>query len=842
MKARACGALGLLAALACATGCGAALAPAFDAGFPDNDPERSATIAARMSRASETAPEQAPLLVATTDGDQPSLLAYDLAQGRVRWRVALRAESRPELLMDLVVSSADSMLVAFDRESGRLRFRTPLTACDYLGAARDAERLFVACRVPGKSPRGRVLAIDAHNGDIVWTRDAQGEVGRPAARAGVVLVPWQRQNLVALDARDGARARAPAQSRRRDRVGARRRARRVLRSARDVPIGRSRLQRYGGGENYLGPRGDALPAAPPAMDSAFAAAPGGRSARGRISLYVEPEAVADDRIRVAHDRYYFVFYRYVFAYDAEGHMRWSRLLDHDAIAGQAVAQGLALALENGQVLLLSEANGALRMSQSVGVALGAATLQATGASASIALTSEAPDVALRHGLTAIALDTDTRLVPARAYAVQQLSRLADPEVTRELLDIYAQSSTPPDLKRAAADALRTRRSGLAYLVDALLARYDFLEQTRPAPLSVIVPALVDAHETRAVPNLLACLFDEETPSAVLPALVRAIGTLGDDSVAEPLLKWLRMYRADSSFAEDPEALLEAARAVLAHGGATALSQLQASTSDGRANAALVAGIAALSAERDRVAEPVATIAAPAPAVESKLPDKLDQGAVNEVFATHTGELRACAADEATRNPKLSQIRIAFIAESDGSTHALSFVPNTPELADCLYANVSSYRFPRFESGRQVATYTLALREPAAPPQVTPIAPGAAAPWWAFYASRAPTPAATPGAEPWWRSHQPLAPQVEAGSANTAPSSAAKNAAVTPAAAGTPAVIGAAESTAAPASAAVSTTPPASEEAWWLPAGAPSVEPTEGATEAPRKARPATAVP
>jgi outer membrane protein assembly factor BamB len=852
---------GLVAfALLAASGCARGHTPAFDPTFPDNDAARGRLIAARLASASPAITASEPLLVATSEGAEPTVFAYDIAKAAVRWRVALRAESRPELLGDLVMSTSGGELVALDRAIGALRWRAPIEGCAYLGAARDGDRLFAACAGAGATRASSVLAFDANSGRALWRRDAQGEVGRPAARDGVVLVPWQHQNLTLLDARDG---RELLRLRSEDDV-----IDWVRADARGTFFGQRALYRLGSagyagkrdGASFVATHGEALPANPSAMESAFSPQPGTRSARGRIALHLEPEAIGAGGVRIAYDRYYFVFYRYVFAYDASGALRWSRLLDRDAIAGQALAAGLGLALEDGQVLLLAQDNGDTLLSQRTGVALGSATLSLAGLPAPAAARGEAPEAALRHGLTAIALDTDSRLVPARAYAVQRLAALTDPEVTRELLDVYSQSSTPPDLKRAVADALRTRRTGLEYLIDALLARYDFLDQTRPAPLAVIVPALVDAHETRAVPNLITRLRDHETPSAVVPALVHAIAVLGDDSAVPPVLAWLRMYRADSALAEQPDALIEAARFVAARGGAAGAVLLTALSGDGRANPALAAGIAALTAERapsaahEAPAEPVAA-AAPTPA----LPDKLDQAAINAVFAEHAAELRACADDELARNPKLGQIRVAFIAESDGSTHALSFAPNSTELADCLYAKVASYRFPRFHADRQVATFTMNVREPAAP--VAPAAPSAQ-PWWAVYAARAQAPAAD--AEPWWQGHQWLAPQMDldtATAAHVAPaaasqapnttaapapahatdtttSSAATSArppaaapaapTVTPPAPAASSAPVAPEVAASPAPAAPAASAPQTEDAWWVPAGSQPPAPSKAA--------------
>lgn len=813
-----------LCALA-ASGCGAAIAPAFDARFEDNDEARIAAIAGELAHAqAQAAPATANLLVATTYGAEPALIAYDLSQARVAWRVPLAAETRPELLGDLVVATAAGKLIGFDAATGQPRVQADLDGCAYLGAASDQGRIFVACQPAGPKHEARLLACDAQSGRRLWQRSAHGEIGRPAAYAGIVLVPWQRQSLSLIDARSG-RERARVRSRddvidwvRAGAGGAFFGHRALYR----LSAASARVSRDDPGRASL--PSERLPGEPAAQASAFSPEPAGRSARGRIALYLEPEAIGDDGVRLARDRYYFVFYRYVFAFDANGTLRFSRVLAHDVIAGQAVAAGLVLVQDSGEALLLSEQDGSERMHLAIGAALASAALRAPSLQGVQAAT---PPVPLERGLTEIALDTDSRLVPARAYAVQTLAKLDAPEVTRELLDIYAQSVTPPELKRVAADALRTRRSGLEYLIDALMARYDFLEQTRPAPLAVIAPALVDAHDTRAVPHLLERLADHETPPSALPVLVHAIVELGDSSVVTPLLDWLRLYRNDSSFADQPEALIEAARGVLVHGGSEGPALLASIAQDGRANPALASGIASLLAPAT-----AATAAAPPPetvaAKVEPLPEKLAQEAIDSVFAEHIDDLRACAIDEIGRNPQLAQLRIAFIAESNGATHALSFAPNTPELVDCLYAKVSAYRFPHFRSGRQVAAYTFSLR-PREQPQA-PAEDGAEHHFWDFYAAKADPAQPWPEGEPWWRTHQWLAPMLE----RSTPAPAATNAASKPAptpepspqqvpmATAAPATTTASNPPAAPAPATPATPPaqqpaaPEGEDAWWVP--------------------------
>jgi hypothetical protein len=380
-----------------------------------------------------------------------------------------------------------------------------------------------------------------------------------------------------------------------------------------------------------------------------------------------------------------------------------------------------------------------------------------------------------------------------------------------------------------ADALRTRRAGLEHTVDALLQRYDFIEQTRPAPLAVLVPALLDARETRAVPNLVARMLDHETPLAVLGAVVHAVVELGDERVVDPLLRFLRWYRADSSFAEQPEALLEAARGVLRHGGDTGGQKLAELVRDGIATPALGHEVAALLAPKPEATGTAAIAAAPA-APERPLPATLGSSELRAAFDSRAGELRGCLLPELELNPKLAQVRIALIVESDGSTHALQVAPGSSALADCVYARLANLRFPRFRSGRQVATYILPVR---ARETAAPDGGGAAdeTAFWTFAAAR-PRKLAAP-TEPWWHSKQSIAalampPAQPAQGSSRAPG--AEQPASSPAAPAVPAppadpnapaapAVGSAPSTpAAPPAAPAPVAPePAAEDAWWLPA-------------------------
>lgn len=798
--------------------CGVALAacgglsPAFDARFPDVEHVRDPALLARI--APPPGPRESPGLVATTlAGGVPGLVFYDLQQASVRWRLPLSSRSRPELLGDLVLITRDTTLVGLDARTGRTRFERPLDACEYLGAARDRERIFYTCTLGPQSGhllgRARVTALDARSGTTLWQREAGGALGRPAAANGVVLVPFQQQWLALIDAANGAEL---------QRLRARDDVIDWVRADAGLWLyGHRRLHRIANGSSQpldIRLQSEALPGKPAPFESAFLPQPGARSARGRIALHVRPEAAAG--VRIANDRAYFVFYRYVFGLDAAGRLVWARILPRDVVAGQALADGLLVVLEDGELLVLSLTTGDVRSRLAIGSELAAADLSTAGWTPP-ARPPAAADASpsLRQALTAIALDSDARLVPARNYAVAQLAADDDPDATADLLRVYQQNAVPPELARAAADGLRSRRRGLEHLVAALDWHYDFLEQTRQAPLSVVVPPLVEGHERRALPGLFERLHDPETPLTVLPLLVHAIGELGDERVVDPLFAWLRLYRADSSLAQIPEALVDAAAVIARRGGERGRRMLASLPSAPQSTAALRDAIARLR----EPASPAAVRATVEPPAASQpepptLPDTLSAEAVATTFAQHAQELDACVQQERARDLGLHQVRVAFIAESDGSAHAVRYAPHRPPLADCLDPKVSSLRFPAFRGGRKVASYTLGSTLRSGPEPATAREPATASePWWAWYAQRADGSQRRRARRPWWRSRQPLAPLVER------PTEATGSPPAYPTAPDTTNV------PAEPAAAGVPTPPtparPASEDSWWVPAPAPS---------------------
>jgi hypothetical protein len=764
------------------------------------DTRGSETVRARLAAAPPLLPR--PLgIVATTATATPEVVRIALAPApNVRWRRSLAADARPELLDDVVLVPVAGTLLVLDDESGETRHELPLPGRVFLGAAREGDTIAVAVRDAGDddAPRTHLIAFDARTFAVRFRHDSDAELGRPVARAGMLFLPWQRQGAVVLDLASG---RELAFLRSRDDV-----IDFVVADDDDVWLGQRVLYPLSRGYDgtratarSLGPEAESLPGRPPLYESSFSPRPAVPSAHGRIALHLRArrgEGGGDPTAR--DDRAYFVFYRHVFAYDGKGALHWARSLPRDTVAARALGGGLLLIGDDGTITALAATDGAVLTSASVGAALGgtlaSAALDGTVDLALPAGTAPAaPATSLRQGLLEIALDVDQRLLPARALAVSALAALPDPQTTRDLLDVYGRSTTPPELSRVVADALRSRRIGLEHAIDALLARYDFLDGTRPAPLAVLAPALVDAGERRAVPRLIERMLDHETPLGVLPGVVHAVVELGDAAVVSPLLAFLRLYRNDSSFANEPDALIEAARGVLRHGGAEGPLQLAAVHADGRAHVALRSAVAAMLAPSKPEAEPTAVTTAPAPT--APLPRTLSRADVAATFRAHEAELRACLRAELEKNPKLAQLRIAFVAESDGSAHAFQITPASDTLGDCLYPKLAGYRFPRFAAGRRVVRHTLALERDAEPTAPLQVMSDVDQPWWSRAAKTQRK--VDPMLTPWWQSAHPIAPLV---TRDSSPGTSAPS----PTPSSTPAP------TAAPAS--------SPEDAWWVPAG------------------------
>ncbi len=766
------------------------------------------------------------LAAGVADGAAPGLLLYDLSARALRWRAPVTPSARPQLLQDVVVTTLAGQVAAFDLRDGSQRWALPLQRAQWLGASQTGAVVVYTTTTPALDPRQRassVSAVDASTGAQRWQREFHEAISRPTCSAEHCWVIAEGHELLTFDARSGADLGCASVSgvqlewlaaadgggllfgttpaRAKDALGSSRAAARVPDT--ELP-----------GQTQLRPSGyDAIPA--------------GRSAHGRIAL-LAPLAPDAGGAALLGDRYYSVFYRDLFAHRADGAFAWAALLDHDVVAGHASSAGLVLVTGDGKLVALDAQTGARSDLGSFGAAISSADLDVIGP---LPPTAAAPAAIepLRNALSAIALDPDTRLLPARQLAIDALISLADPAATADLLAIYGHDGMPAPLRAHLASQLPKRSVGTEYLVDALLAHYDFLDDTRSPPLHAIIPALIAQRQTRAVPRLVDHLFDPATPEAELEPLVDALDELGGTEVVSPLSELLRLYHADSALAATPQVLTRAARALLRRGDPEQTAFVERLAQDARTSQPLREQLAALlpsaqSSSATTAAVPAWDTPPAAPRAEPSVARTLTTAAVDHVMREHAQELRECVLAELQRTPKLTAVRIAFVANNDGSASSVRVTPDTPALRACLGTKVSSYNFGRFRARRTLASYVVSLHAGA------PDATASAGPsvlsrdFWSLSQQRAQANAAPwVPLHPWWQNQNPLFVSVEPGKptaastptatqAQTAVRAADHAAAAAPAPQPTAGTAG----TAAPA-APQAPQAPAPEDSWWLPA-------------------------
>jgi len=683
-------------------------------------------------------PAKAPVVLSISRSDPPLLIAHDAAQREI-WRSITSAGAALHVAGASVLTVESDSLVVRDVESGERMFARSLAGMSLLGAARDGDTLAWISAAPSiteTAPRSSIVVADARTGNVRWERTVDAALGAPVLRGGVLLAPWNRQGLTAIDSRDGHEiARLHADEISVDWIDT---------TAAGIVYGSEAVHDLRCAE------GDAACEALPSPLSRAPSRPtlhrsGYRATeRSGIRSVFNVARSAAGQLSYVDDRAYLIFYRYVLAFDAAGGLVWVRMLDPDILNAQSFAGGLVLLDETGRLTRLRAVDGAtLSQSPSMGQWQSAEWSGSASALSESERTVERSSETLQHGLLALTLDPDNRLVIARAYAADALSRDPDPVVTQQLLDAYEQRSTPSGMRTVIAQALLSRRTGGDHLVSALARHHDFLDEVSPPPLSVVIPSLIAMKERRAVPGLIDQLRDPATSAADLVLIASALKQLADRTVVRPIVDWLRFYRASATIAGHPDAVVALARAATALSEADAWSPLDTLA---RADGTLPV-IAAGVTEVLRAAHAAPAVADTSVAVaQPTVARELEQRRINEVFAGRIDALRECIIPELARNPNLMQVRIVFVARSDGSVHGFAYAPSGATFAKCVAPVTQGITLPPFSGESTVASYVMQLRapsRPAAPPVAVTDDPMAE--WWSWYA-RESLPAVS---TPWW---------------------------------------------------------------------------------------------
>ncbi|HEY0714526.1 MAG TPA: hypothetical protein VGF45_17710, partial [Polyangia bacterium] len=183
---------------------------------------------------------------------------------------------------------------------------------------------------------------------------------------------------------------------------------------------------------------------------------------------------------------------------------------------------------------------------------------------------------LAKTLSSMILDPDKRFSDVRLFALEELTKLSGPEVTRELLKALDNGDVIPSpiLKRA-MDVLVERQDQalLPVYMEALRVHPDYAEGQQPRRLDFYARAVAALKAKNAVPLLVEYLRLPDTEPEAVTEISEAVLALEARQSIEPFGDFLLQYRADPAFVSNPTPLISASNVLLKLGGAKERSLL-----------------------------------------------------------------------------------------------------------------------------------------------------------------------------------------------------------------------------------------------------------------------------
>ncbi len=496
-----------LALLLLLSGCGEA---AFSAHARDNDVgdlQRAMSVSAAPAAVAAH-----PMAFLVSDR---KLVGFDLAAGKIAWQQNADVRSRVIVGVGAIAHrQGEHDLVVRTSATGEVRVTVTLPADEsFVGATLDGDRLVYVTQTADK--RSLVTALDAA-GRTLWRRATPNAVGSPAARGGLVALPFAHQNLALLD---GTSGRELARVRDTDEE---------IAYARALPEGIY----YGGARGIY--RLDDKSAAGSRAGSSYAEAklPGeqvrtayhwdgyepaqsaiGAFDRNRL-LWRGRDAGAGfrDDLAVLHS------YRFFFAFDARaGKLRWVYAHPRtDVVASEDAGSAIVFASADGDVGLIDPVSGAVRVVQRTGLRVAGASFDADGITAG-AGAQPPTEEEVAQTLEQIVWDHDARFGAVKVFAVDALGGVPGLPVSRALIKIVRAApgpgGPPPAAQQHAGEALVARKDvkAVPLMLEALAEHYDFLDDKQPRGVGVLARALAAVDAKEAAPLLAAHLADHETP-------------------------------------------------------------------------------------------------------------------------------------------------------------------------------------------------------------------------------------------------------------------------------------------------------------------------------------------
>ena len=557
---RARAAVWLLAALA-AAGCGEA---AFSEHARDNDVGDLARALAASAPPAARATH--PMAFLVTDG---KLVGFDLTDGKIAWTQPADVRSRVVVGTGAIAHrQGEHDLVVRSSATGEPRATVTLPDdATFVGAALDGDRLVYVVETADK--RAIVTALDGA-GKRLWRRQTPNALGAPAARGGLVAMPFAHQSLSLLDGRSGrelARVRDTEEE---------------IAWVRALPEGI-----YYGGAHGVYRLDDKSVSGTRAGSSYTAAKLPGEEVRTAYQLdgYEPAQAAigAFDRNRLLwrgrdagpglrDDLAVLHSFRFFFAFDARaGKLRWVYAHPRtDVVASADAGTAVVFASADGDIGVIDPASGAVRVLERTGLRVAGASFDADGVTAGAG--AEPPtEEEVAQTLEQIVWDHDARFGAVKVFAVDALGGVPGLAVSRALLKIVraqpGPGGPPPRAQEHAGEALVARkdRAAVPLMLEALGEHYDFLDDKRPRGVDVLARALGALDVKEAAPLLAAHLSDHETPERALKPIAQTLAHLGGADAEHALREFLLEYHADPAFLLDPAPLYAAGEALIGSG-------------------------------------------------------------------------------------------------------------------------------------------------------------------------------------------------------------------------------------------------------------------------------------
>jgi outer membrane protein assembly factor BamB len=517
------------------------------------------------------------------------LVAWSFAADKQVWAVDADITSRVVVGSKLVAArEGKDKIVARAIEDGHVLWSAALPAkTTFLGAAADGERVFYVIEDKTGAKATWVLVAVGEGGQELWRSEAPGTLGAPAARGGLVYLPFLTQWLTILDARTGAQL---ARIRQTDE------ALNFVRTTSDGVFYGSKGIFVLDDKSVAGTKDGATYGAAKLPGEfvrtsyyfdAFNPIMAGYSAFDRNRVLWRASRGENGKLGFRDGLATVFSFRFFFAFDAQtGELRWAHQHPRfDIVSVEHTGPTIVYVSGEGEIGALDAKTGARLFEKKLGMRVTGATFDADGWKPSGGAASDATAGTV-SALSSILVDKDTRFGAVKLFAVAALGNLPGKVASEALLKVIMDETTPAPVYNKAAETLVARKDAevLPALAKALDVQFDYITGAKPRAVDVLARAIGAIGKPEGAAALVAHLESPATPPGALKDIADALGKCGSKDAIPALRSFLLIYRADPTYAADGGPLVAVIESLLALGGGAERELVQFVAYDARTQA------------------------------------------------------------------------------------------------------------------------------------------------------------------------------------------------------------------------------------------------------------------